>query len=163
MLVLLYKRSDGRPWAGATIGNAVGAIIYPSVGCPSVMDPAGNKESDSDTAERNTRGELSREIEVRLGVRRKLYRVAFAAFTLVVLVITVPGAWLNPQMGATFLPGLRRQSSARAWSSGGLRSGEVRALRRSRPESPPRTMNWVPEQHGFRLRCCSDITYRIAP
>jgi len=69
------------------------------------MDPAGSKESDSATAERNTRGELSREIEVRLGVRRKFYRVAFAAFTLVVPVITVPGAWLNPQMRGYILAG----------------------------------------------------------
>jgi hypothetical protein len=67
------------------------------------MNPAANVESDSDTAEPNAREEMSREIEVRLGVRRKFYGVAFVLFTLVVLVTMVPAAWLNPQTAGTIL------------------------------------------------------------
>jgi hypothetical protein len=67
------------------------------------MDPAGKRDSDSDTTERDARRELSSEIEVRLGVRRKFYGVAFVLFTLVVLVLMVPAAWLNPQTAGTTL------------------------------------------------------------
>jgi hypothetical protein len=42
------------------------------------------------------REEMSREIEARLGVRRKFYERAFVVFTVLELAISVPAAWLNP-------------------------------------------------------------------
>jgi hypothetical protein len=69
------------------------------------MEPLRGKDGISNEAESNAREEMSREIEVRLGVRRKFYRVGFVAFTLVVLVVAVPAAWLNPQRAGYTLAG----------------------------------------------------------
>jgi hypothetical protein len=69
------------------------------------MEPLRGRDRSSSEAESNAREEMSREIEVRLGVRRKFYRVGFVVFTLLVLVVTVPAAWLNPQVGGYILAG----------------------------------------------------------
>jgi hypothetical protein len=69
------------------------------------MEPLRGKDRISNEAESNAREEMPREIEVRLGVRRKFARVEFVVFTLVVLVVAIPYAWLNPQMGGYILAG----------------------------------------------------------
>ena len=69
------------------------------------MEPLHGRDRISTEAESNTREEMSREIEVRLGVRRKFYRVGFVVFTLLVLVVAVPAAWLNPQSAGYTLAG----------------------------------------------------------
>jgi hypothetical protein len=73
------------------------------VGCPVAMEPLRGRDGISNEAEPNAREEMSREIEVRLGVRRRGYRIAFVAFTLVVLVIEVPAAWLTPHLAGYIL------------------------------------------------------------
>ncbi len=49
------------------------------------------------------REEMSREIESRLGVRRRFYRAAFLLYTVVVLAIMLPTAWLNPDISLEVL------------------------------------------------------------
>ncbi len=49
------------------------------------------------------RGETAREIEARLEVRRRFYRAAFALCTVVVLMIMLPAAWLNPDASLDLL------------------------------------------------------------
>ncbi len=49
------------------------------------------------------REEMAREIAVRLAVRRKFYRGAFVVFTLLVLAVMLPSAWMNPDVSLDLL------------------------------------------------------------
>src|SRR2546428_11846145 len=50
--------------------------------------------------------EMSREIEARLGVRRRFYERALVVFALVEVGISAPPAWLNPTVSGTIPPGV---------------------------------------------------------
>ena len=47
--------------------------------------------------------EIAKAVAARLGVRQRVYRAAFAAFTVVVRVIMLTAAWMNPDMSAYIL------------------------------------------------------------
>ena len=49
--------------------------------------------------------EMSREIEARLGVRRRFYERALVVFALVEVGISAPAAWLNPTLSGYIVAG----------------------------------------------------------
>src|SRR2546428_11965067 len=65
--------------------------------------------------------EMSREIEARLGVRRRVYERALVVLALVEVGISAPAAWVNPSLSGDILAGC---ASAILGTAGGGRGGD---------------------------------------
>jgi len=63
------------------------------------------KRSGRSLVETDAPDEMSREIEARLGVRRRFYERALVVFALVEVGISAPAAWLNPTLSRYILAG----------------------------------------------------------